>query len=60
MTLRSQLLDTVRYALECLLDWAKRNRDYFGSLKSQYETKLSEERQYQKLRKEYEDKHRGD
>lgn len=46
------LHDTFKSILQRILDWAKRNRDYWGGLQSKYQQKLDEEKQLAHYRKE--------
>ena len=55
MTLR----DIVKPFFERLLDWAKRNRDYWGNLENQYQIKLKQEKDIAEFRKKMKDKAKG-
>jgi len=46
------LHNTIRVFLLSLLDWAKINRDYYGTIRNQYQQRLDEERLLARLRKE--------
>lgn len=52
MTLR----DTVKFILLRILDWARKNRDYFGALKTRYQLLYDEEKTFRRLQKEAADK----
>ena len=52
MTLRATCKSILKNTLLKILEWAKRNRDYFRDLKSQYQKTLDEEKLLRKIRME--------
>lgn len=55
MTLRNTCRVLLKSSLQCLLDWCKAKRDYFGKMKTYYQDLYDSEKAFQKAAKEHKD-----